>query len=470
MGRFRIGQEAAREQDPRLLRGHGRFVADRVLPSLAHGYVLRSPHAHARIVSLEAAHARTMPGVLAVFTGEDIAADDLGKRRIHFPRKRPDGSPMFVNPHPVLAKGRVRFVGDPVAYVVAETVQQAKDAAEAIEVEYDPLPTVVRSIDAVEAGAPAVWEECPDNISHLYETGDKAAVEAAFAKAHHVAKERFVISRIGMHAIEPRGCIGNFDLPTGQYTLYGCIGSIHTVRAVFAGEVFKVSENRFRIVLGDIGGSFGSKVTMSNENILALWASRRTGRPVKWVAERSEAFLADDHGRDNVTDAELALDKDGRFLALRVRTLCNLGAYVSANVNVMPTFMNLGPLAGVYMTPAIQVSVLAVLTNTALTASCRGAGRPEACYVIEGIIDRAARELGIDRTELRRRNMIPPSAMPFKTGLLSCGVRNEYKWENVTAVFDASLKRVSGYPCSQAQSGLVILEPGKSARPSRALS
>jgi carbon-monoxide dehydrogenase large subunit len=424
MGMFAFGQAVRREEDPRLLRGRGDYIADKNVPGQAYAYLLRSPHAHARIVTINTDKAKTLPGVVAIFTGDDIAAAELGARKTHFPRKRPDGSPMFENPHPCLTRGEVRFAGDPVAYVVAETLAQAKDAADAIEVEYETLPSVVHAEDAIAPGAPAVWAACPDNVSHVFEVGDKAAVDAAFARAHHVTKQRFVISRIGMHAIEPRGCIGEFDASTGRYTLHGCIGNTHVARAVLAGEVFGIAENRLRVVSGDIGGTFGSKGTTSNENILALWAARMIDRPVKWVAERSEAFLCDEQARDNVTDAELALDRDGYFLALRVKTLCNLGAYVSADVTLMPTFINLGTLAGVYKTPAIHVQMHAIITNTASTASCRGAGRPEACYVIEGIIDRAAKELGIDRAELRRRNMIPATAMPFKTGLVytyDCG-------------------------------------------------
>jgi carbon-monoxide dehydrogenase large subunit len=450
MGMFAFGQAVPREEDPRLLRGHGDYIADKNLPGQAYAYLLRSPHAHARIVSIDTTVARAMPGVVAVFTGDDIAAERLGARKTHFPRRRPDGSPMLENPHPCLARGQVRFAGDPVAYIVGETAAHAKDAAEAVSVEYAALPAVVHSEDAVAPGASAVWDECPDNISHLFETGDKAAVDAAFARAHHITRQRFVISRIGMHAIEPRGCIGEYDADSRRYTLHACIGSIHGARAILAGEVLRIPEHRLRVVSGDIGGTFGSKGQTSNENILALWAARKTGRPVKWVAERSEAFLCDEHGRDNVTDAELALDQDGQFLALRVNTLCNLGAYVSADVTVMPTFINLGTLAGVYRTPAIHVAVHAMLCNTASTASCRGAGRPEACYVIEGMIDRAARELGYDRAELRRRNMIPPSAMPYKTALsftYDCG---EFE-----KVMDIALEKADwrGFEARRAEAG-----------------
>jgi len=424
MGQFGIGQAVQREEDPRLLRGMGEYVADVSRPRMAYGYVLRSPHAHARIRAIDTRAAKQMPGVLAVYTAADLKADGIGTLKVRMPRKRPDGAPMFTSPHPGLAREETHFAGDQVAYVVAETLAEAKDAAERIEVDYEPLPSVVLTADAVKPGAPAVWPDCPDNISNLFELGDKATVDAAFAKAHHVTRQHFVISRIMHNAIEPRGIVAEYDQRFGRFTLNGCIGSIHGARRAFAEDIFKVPENRFRVVSGDIGGAFGSKGVTAPESTLALYAARKLGRPVKWVAERSECFLSDDHCRDNVTDAELALDKDGHFLALRVKTLANLGAYLSADSNLLPTFSNLGTLAGVYRTPAIHVSVLGVFTNTTATAPYRGAGRPEACYVIEGIIDRAARELGIDRIELRRRNLIPPSAMPFKTGLVytyDCG-------------------------------------------------
>ena len=424
MGQFGFGQSVPRFEDPRLLRGEGRFVGDFVLPGMAYGCVLRSPHAHARILSIDVDAARSAPGVLGVFTNDDIVADGLGTTRCRIPRKRPDGSPMYQNPHPGLVGDRVRFVGDQVAYVVAETLDAAKDAAERITVAYEPMPAVVGTAAAFEPGASAVWDDCPDNISNVHEAGDKAAVDAAFARAHHVTRQRFVISRIAANAMEPRGCIGEYDTRDNRYTLHGCVGTLHSVRRMLADEVFKVPENRFRVICGDIGGAFGSKGVTSTENILALYAARKVGRPVKWVAERSEAFLSDDHARDNVSDVELALDGDGRFLAMRVRTLCNLGAYLTSDRTLLATFGNLGSLAGVYATPAIHVTVHGVFTNTVATATYRGAGRPEASYLIEGIIDRAARETGIDRIELRRRNIIPPDAMPFRTGLIftyDCG-------------------------------------------------
>jgi carbon-monoxide dehydrogenase large subunit len=418
MGQFAVGQSVPREEDPRLLRGEGQYVGDFELPGMVRGYVHRSPHAHARLLAVDVSAARGAPGVLAVFTGEDLAGPDApGSLRCRFPYKRADGKPMFHTPYLGLARGRVRFVGEPVAYVVAETLSQAKDAAELVQVEYEPLRAVTLLEEAAGENPPAVWEECPDNVAYVIDIGDEAAADAAVAKAAHVIRHRFVISRIAANAIEPRGCIGHYDPRARRYTLYGSIGSGHAVRRTFAEEVFRVPENQFRVVAGDIGGAFGSKGNTAPENILALWASRRIGRPVKWIAERGEALLSDDHARDNVSDAELALDGQGRFLALRVRTSCSLGAYLTSDRQIMSTFSNLGTLAGVYTTPAMHVHVRGVLTNTTTTATYRGAGRPEAAYVIERLIDLAARELKLDPAELRRINTIAPSAMPFKTGL-----------------------------------------------------
>ena len=418
MGQFSFGQPVPRTEDPRLLRGEGRFGSDFALADEAHGYVLRSPHAHAEIRAIDTGAAERASGVLAVYTEKDLAADGLGTTRVKMPRKRPDGSPVYQNPHPGLARGRVRFVGDYVAYVVAETLNQAKDAAELIEVEYEPLPAVVDTAASIEPGAVPVWDDCPDNISNLFELGDKDAVEAAFARAHHVTRHRFVISRVLPAAMEPRGAIGAYDRYEDRHTIYCGVGNIHAVRGLLAGDVFGVPENRFRVICGDIGGAFGSKGVTAPENILSLYASKKLGRPVKWVSERSDSMLADEHSRDNVSDVELALDENGGFLALRVKTLAALGAYLNSDRNLQATFGNLGSLAGVYRTPAIHVSVYGVFTHTMSTATYRGAGRPEATYLVEGIIDRAARETGIDRVELRRRNLIPPEAMPFKTGLI----------------------------------------------------
>ncbi len=415
MGEFGIGQGIRRFEDARLLRGEGRFHEDVNLPSQAHAVVVRSIHAHARLRGIDAATARRAPGVLAVLTGEDLARDNLGTMRMTLPRKRPDGSPMFAPPHRGLARERARYVGDPLALVVAETRAKAEDAAALVRVDYEPLPAVTATAAAV-GGAP-VWDECPDNVSNVFAVGDAAATEAAFARAARVVRRRYVITRVHAQYMEPRGALGVWDPGEERYTLHADVQYPHRVRTALASNIFQIPEHRIRVIAGDVGGGFGTKGWQYPEHRLVLWAARRLGRPVKWVCERREAVPADEHARDNVTDAELALDADGCFLALRVRTLANVGAYVSSDRNLLATFGNVPTLVGVYAFGAAHVQVTCVLTNTNATAPYRGAGRPEATYVIERLIDDAARELGVDRVELRRRNLIPASAMPYRTAL-----------------------------------------------------
>ena len=415
--RYRIGQPVLREEDAALLRGAGRYVADVVLPGQAYAYVLRSAHAHAAIARVDCTAARAAPGVLLVLSGDDAAVRELGLQRPRKPRRRRDGSPAFVCPQPHLARGRVRYVGDPVAFVIAETAVQAKDAAELIDIEYEPLPAVSRTAEAIAAGAPAVWDACPDNQAFFHELGDRSAVDAAFARAEHVVRQRLVINRVGANPLEPRGCLAWFDETDERYVIRCTVQSPHRIRSVLASDIFKLPENRFRVISEHMGGGFGMKGGCYPEYALALLAARLLRRPVKWIAERSESLLADEQGRDNVTDAELALDGDARFLALRVRTLANCGAYYNSDRNAGPATQNLGVLAGVYLTPAIHVEVIGVLSHSMLTAHYRGAGRPEAAYVMETMVDLAARQLRIDPAELRRRNTVPTAAMPFKTGL-----------------------------------------------------
>jgi carbon-monoxide dehydrogenase large subunit len=351
-----------------------------------------------------------------VLTGADVARDGLGTTRMTLRRKRPDGSPMFAPPHPGLVRDRVRYVGDPVALVVAETPAQAEDAAGLVRVDYEPLPSVTSTAEAG-PGSPPVWDECPDNVSNVFEVGDRTATDAAFARAHRVIRRRYVITRVHAQYMEPRGALGLYDPGEDRYTLYADVQYPHRVRNALASMIFRVPEHKIRVVAGDIGGGFGAKGWQYAEHRLVLWAARKLRRPVKWTCERHEALLADEHARDNISEAELALDAEGRFLALRVRTTANLGAYVSSDRNLLPTFSNVATLVGVYTIPAAHVHVTGVLTNTSPTAPYRGAGRPEASYVIERLIDDAARELGMDPVELRRTNFIPPSAMPHRTAL-----------------------------------------------------
>jgi len=415
MGQFGIGQAVTRFEDRRLLQGEGRFLDDVRLPGQTQAVIVRSPHAHARIVGIDTTAAAKAPGVLAVFTGADVARDGLGTMQMTLKRKRPDGSPMFAPPHRGLSQDRVRYVGDPVALVIAETRAQAEDAAELVAIEYDPLPSVTSTADAI--GGAAVWDECRDNVSNLFESGDKAATDAAIAGAARVVRRRYFITRVHAQYMEPRGAMGVWDPGEERYTLYADVQYPHRVRTALATNIFKIPEHQIRVIAGDVGGGFGTKGWQYPEHRLVLWAARKLGRPVRWACERREAIPADEHARDNVTDAELALDAEGRFLALRVRTLANVGAYVSSDRNLLATFSNIVTLVGVYTFPTAHVQVLSVLSNTNSTAPYRGAGRPEATYVLERLIDDAARELGLDRVELRRRNLIPPAAMPYKNPL-----------------------------------------------------
>jgi aerobic carbon-monoxide dehydrogenase large subunit len=414
MGEFAIGQGVSRFEDPRLIRGGGRYTDDIKLPGLAHGVVLRSPHAHAKIKSIDLGAAKASDGVLAVLTNADVTAAGYGDLPVPGGLKRRDGSPMYKPRYPILAEDRVRWVGDCVAFVVAETAAQALDAAEKIVVDYEELPSVTSTAEAPKPGAPRVWEDCPDNICFVELIGDKTAVDAAFARAARTVKHRFVINRVTAATMEPRGAVGDFNATEGRYTIYTSIQRPHPTRNELA-KVLKVPESKIRIVTGDTGGSFGMKSPIFNETPLVLLASKLIGRPVKWISTRTEAFLSDAQARDNVTEAELALDDEGHFLALRVKTIAAIGAYLQHS---MPAFvLNAGTLAGVYRTPAIHVDITAVFSNTNPMRPYRGNGRPEAAYVIERMVDLAAAEMKMDPAELRRRNYVPPAAMPFKTGL-----------------------------------------------------
>jgi carbon-monoxide dehydrogenase large subunit len=414
MGEFAVGQGVSRFEDPRLVRGGGRYVDDIKLPGIAHAVVLRSPHAHAKIKSIDVSAAKGASGVLAVLTAADVKEAGYGDLPVPGGLKRRDGSPMYKPRYPILAEDRVRWVGDYVAFVVADTVAQAQDAAELVGVEYEELPAVTSTDEAPKAGAPRVWDDCPDNICFVELIGDRDAVEAAFSSAAHIVRHRFVINRVTAATMEPRGAVGDYNAAADRYTIYTPMQRPHPTRTELA-KVLKVPESKIRIITGDTGGSFGMKTPIFNETPLVLLASKRIGRPVKWISTRTEAFLSDAQARDNVTEAELALDKEGHFLALRVKTIAAIGAYLQHS---MPAFvLNAGTLAGVYRTPAIHVDITAVFSNTNPMRPYRGNGRPEAAYVIERMVDLAAAQTGMDPAELRRRNYVPPAAMPFKTGL-----------------------------------------------------
>jgi carbon-monoxide dehydrogenase large subunit len=414
--KFAVGQSVRRLEDPRLIRGLGRYSDDVTLPRETRAVLVRSPHAHARVRDIDVRAARQAPGVVAVLTAADLAADGVGTLPTDRGRKRRDGSPAFPTPRPALARERVRHVGDPVALVVAETLAQALDAAERVAVDYEPLPAVAGTARALRPGAPAVWDEAPDNVAFVAQAGQREAVDRAFAGAAHVATVDFVVTRVAAAPLEPRAAVGEYDRRSGRYTLHTGIQAPHGTRTLLA-DVLRVPQSQVRVVTGDVGGSFGMRSGLYPEMVLVLWASKRLGRPVKWTSDRREGFLSDEHGRDNLSTVELALGLDGTFLALRVAVNLDVGAYLTQR-SAGPGTNNIGGVAGVYTTPAIHHQTTGVFTNTTPTGPYRGAGRPEATYAIERVIDVAARQLGMDPIALRRKNLIPPSAMPFKTGLV----------------------------------------------------
>jgi carbon-monoxide dehydrogenase large subunit len=410
-----IGQPVRRVEDARFLRGAGRYVDDFAAPDAAHLVVLRSPHAAAHIRAIRADAARAMPGVLLVLTAGML--EGLGVLRCVTPRHRRDGAPLAQTPWRMLAEDQVRYVGDAVVAVVAHSREAAQDAAEAIEVDYDPLPCVTDVAEATQPGAPVVWPGlAPGNESFVFRLGDAAAVQAAFARAAHVARLEFRITRVSANPMEPRNALASHDPVEDRYTLVTGTQLPHVMRNEIAEHALGIATNQLRIISPDVGGGFGMKESPFQEYVLALHAAKRLGRPVRWTATRTESFLSDTHARDNLSTAELALDAEGGFLALRVETLANLGAYLAWQGPVSST-NNVGGLAGVYRTPHIFTEVRGIFTHTQPTAPYRGAGRPEAIHAIERVIDLAADQMGIDRIALRRHNMIPPGAMPFRTGL-----------------------------------------------------
>jgi carbon-monoxide dehydrogenase large subunit len=414
-----IGRAVERREDYRFLTGQGQYTDDVTLPGQAFGYFLRSPHAHAKIKSIDTAAAQKAPGVLGVFTGKDTAG--IGGLPCGWLITSIDGTPMKEPKHPVLAENKVRHVGDQLALVVAETAALAKAAAELIEVDYDVLPAVVDTATAAKAKT-AVHDEAPDNVCYTWALGDKAAVDAAFAKAAHVTKLDFINNRLIPNAIEPRAANAMYSRADDSYTLYVASQNPHVERLLMTAFVLGLPEHKVRVIAPDVGGGFGSKIYLYAEETALVWASKRVGRPIKWTAERSESFLTDAHGRDHATHAELALDKDGKFLALRAETTANLGAYLSTFASCIPTILHATLLAGQYTTPLIYCKVQAVFTNTAPVDAYRGAGRPEATYLVERLVELAARETKVHPAELRKRNFIrtfpyaTPVGLTYDTG------------------------------------------------------
>jgi len=414
-----IGRSVERKEDYRFLTGKGQYTDDIVLPNQSYGVFVRSLHAHARLRAVDTARAARAPGVLGIVTGKDMAA--VGGLPCGWLIKSLDGTPMKEPKHPVLAEDKVRYVGEAVALVVGETLEQARAAAAMVDVDYDVLPAVANTATAAKAGT-AVHDQAPDNVCFTWGCGDKSATDAAFARAAHVTTLEYVNNRLIPNAIEPRAANAAYSSADQSYTLYVANQNPHVERLLMTAFVLGLPEHKVRVVAPDVGGGFGSKIFLYAEETALVWASKHIGRPIKWTAERSESFLSDAHGRDHVTRAELALDKEGKFLGLRVHTTANVGAYLSTFGSCVPTILYGTLLAGQYATPAIYCQVQAVFTNTAPVDAYRGAGRPEATYLVERIVETAARELRIDPAELRRRNFIrtfpyaTPVGLTYDTG------------------------------------------------------
>jgi len=412
--RFGIGQPVTRKEDARFLTGRGRYVADIDFVRQAHAVFVFSPHAHARIRSIDKAAAEQMPGVFAVLTGTDWEADGLGTLDPEVMAEDMGGPKGFRTKRPPLAIDHVRYVGERVAVVIAATEAQARDAAELVSVDYEALPAVVRAEDAVRPGAPLIHEGATDNTSFTMRMGNADAVEAAFARAHHITRLSLYNNRLTAVTMEPRGCIGEYDPGTRRYTLYSSTQNVHGVRQILAHQILHVPESRIRVVARDVGGGFGMKGNVYPEEGIIVWAARRTGRAVKWIPSRSEALLGDAQGRDQNVNAELALDADGKFLALRWTGSHNVGAYIEG-AGAIPILFSLKLASTVYDIPAVSVTSSLVFTNTAPTVPYRGAGRPEAVYIMERLVGQAAHEMNIDPAELRKKNLIRPDTFPYET-------------------------------------------------------
>ena len=412
-----VGKSVKRREDIRFLTGSGRYTADINRAGQTYAVFLRSPHAHARIRSIDSDAAMRAPGVVAIFTGKDLEADRIGKLICGWMIHSKDGSPMKAGAHPALALDRVRYAGDHVAVVLADSIEQARDASELVLVDYEPLPAAVRLTGAQASGQPQLHEEAPNNTVYQWHLGEKNAVEEAFANAVHRTKLEFSNNRLIPNAMEPRAAIAEYDEASESYTLYTTSQNPHVTRLVLSAFIGIAPENRLRVIAPDVGGGFGSKIFIYAEEVVCTWAARKIGRPVKWVADRSESFVADAHGRDHHTIAEAAMDANGKILALRVNTKANLGAYLSTFASSVPTYLYAPLLSGQYDIPAIYCEVDGVYTNTTPVDAYRGAGRPEATFVIERLVETAAREMGIDPAEFRMRNFI--RKFPHQTPVLS---------------------------------------------------
>jgi aerobic carbon-monoxide dehydrogenase large subunit len=439
-----IGKPLVRREDQRFLTGAGQYTDDVVLPGQTFGVFLRSPHAHARIKSINTAKAMAAAGVVKIFTGQDLADAKVGGLPCGWLIHSKDGSPMKEPPHPVLAQGKVRHVGDQVALVVAETAFQAKDAAELIEVDYEVLPAVV-DITKADGAKSSVHDDVAGNVCYDWSHGDAAATDAAFAKAAKVTRLEFANNRLVPNAMEPRAANAHYTKHDGQYTLYVANQNPHVERLLMSAFVLGLPESKVRVIAPDVGGGFGSKIFLYAEETALVWASKHVGRPIKWTADRSEAFLTDAHGRDHHTVAELAMDAQGHFLAMRVQTIANMGAYLSTFASSVPTILYATLLAGQYKTPAIHCTVKAVFTNTAPVDAYRGAGRPEATYVVERLVETAARDMKMDPAEIRRKNFI--TSFPYATPVGLTYDTGDYEAHLAKAI---KMADVAGFPARKA--------------------
>ncbi|MEP9395864.1 xanthine dehydrogenase family protein molybdopterin-binding subunit [Mesorhizobium sp. KR2-14] len=433
MGIEGIGARVTRKEDKRFITGAGRYVDDMVVPGMKHAVFVRSPHAHAQIQGIDVEAARAMPGVIGVLTGRELKADGIGNLICGWMIHSKDGSPMKMGAWSPLAVDRVRYVGDAVAVVVAETKAQARDAAEAVEVAYEELEAVTTAEEALKKGAPQLHPEAEGNLIFDWEIGDAKATDAAIANAAHVTRMRIINNRLVPNAMEPRAALGHYNKAEDHYTCWTTSQNPHVARLVMSAFYNVAPENKLRVIAPDVGGGFGSKIYIYPEEIVCLWASRKTGVPVKWVADRTESFLTDAHGRDHVSMVEMAFDKDNRITGLKVDTIANLGAYMSLFSSSVPTYLYATLLSGQYDIPAIHANVRTVYTNTAPVDAYRGAGRPEATYVLERVMETAARELGLSPAELRRKNFI--TSFPHQTPVIM-----NYDAGDYGASLDAAMK------------------------------
>ncbi|MEF2551477.1 xanthine dehydrogenase family protein molybdopterin-binding subunit [Aurantimonas sp. A2-1-M11] len=446
MGLEGIGAKVLRKEDRRFITGRGRYVDDMVVPGMKYAAFVRSPHAHATIRGIDMAEASAMPGVIGILTGEQLQGDGIGNLICGWAVSSKDGTPMKMGAWPALAVGTVRHVGQAIAVVVAETQMQARDAAEAVMVDYDELPAVVSAVEALKDGAPQLHPEAPGNLIFDWELGDKAATDAAFTNAAHVTKLHIVNNRLVPNPMEPRAALGHYDAADDHYTCWTTSQNPHVARLVMSAFYNVAPEHKLRVIAPDVGGGFGSKIYIYPEEIVCLWASKRTGVPVKWTSDRTEAFLTDAHGRDHVTEVEMALDADHKILGLKVDTVANLGAYMSLFSSATPTYLYATLLSGQYDIPAIHANVRTVYTNTVPVDAYRGAGRPEATFVVERTMETAARELGVSPAELRRKNFI--RSFPHQTPVIMA-----YDAGDFDATLDAGMQAadVSGFEARRAE-------------------